>query len=101
MAKLMITTQVLENYGSEEQPFWKAKGGSDYVVRNFTDFNRVNAVVAQLRADIEIDNAFCSEYIVSWSVEDDDYLTEFEQSQLDYEGRIDFPATELELGTVA
>jgi len=38
---------------------------------------------------------------VSWSVEDDDYLTEFEQSQLDYEGRIDFPATELELGTVA
>ena len=101
MAKLMITTQVLENYGSEEQPFWKAKGGSDYVVRNFTDFNRVNAVVAQLRADIEIDNAFCSEYIVSWSVEDDDYLTEFEQSQLDYEGRIDFPPTELELGTVA
>ena len=101
MAKLMITTQVLENYGSLEQPFWKAKGGSDYVVRNFTDFNRVNAVVAQLRADIEIDNAFCSEYIVSWSVEDDDYLTEFEQSQLDYEGRIDFPATELELGTVA
>ena len=101
MAKLMITTQVLENYGSLEQPFWKAKGGSDYVVRNFTDFNRVNAVVAQLRADIEIDNAFCSEYIVSWSVEDDDYLTEFEQSQLDYEGRIDFPPTELELGTVA
>ena len=101
MAKLMITTQVLENYGSLEQPFWKAKGGSDYVVRNFTDFNRVNAVVAQLRADIEIDNAFCSEYIVSWSVEDDDYLTEFEQSQLDYEGRIDFPAVELELGTVA
>lgn len=101
MAKLMITTQVLENYGSEEQPFWKAKGGSDYVVRNFTDFNRVNAVVAQLRADIEIDNAFCSEYIVSWSVEDDDYLTEFEQSQLDYEGRIDFPAVELEVGTVA
>ena len=101
MAKLMITTQVLENYGSEEQPFWKAKGGSDYVVRNFTDFNRVNAVVAQLRADIEIDNPFCQEYIVSWSVEDDDYLTEFEQSQLDYEGRIDFPAIELELGTVA
>lgn len=101
MAKLMITTQVLENYGSEEQPFWKAKGGSDYVVRNFTEFNRVNAVVAQLRADIEIDNAFCSEYIVSWSVEDDDYLTEFEQSQLDHQGRIDFPATELEVGAMA
>ena len=101
MAKLMITTQVLENYGSEEQPFWKYKGGSDYVVRNFTEFNRVNHVVAELRPQIEIDNAFCCEYIVSWSVEDDDYLTDFERSQLEYEGRIDFPPTELELGTVA
>jgi hypothetical protein len=30
-------------------------------------------------------------------VEADDYLTEFEQSQLDYEGQIRFPAKELEL----
>jgi hypothetical protein len=97
MAKLLISTQVLENYGTEDNPFWKAKGGSDYVVRNFTAFNRVNQVVSSLRAEIEIDNPFCSEYIVSWSVEDDDYLTDFERSQLQYEGRIDFPAQELKL----
>jgi hypothetical protein len=30
-------------------------------------------------------------------VVDDDYLTDFERSQLVYEGRIDFPATELRL----
>jgi len=30
----------------------------------------------------------------------DDYLTEFEQSQLDYEGRIAYPATRLTLETV-
>ena len=28
MAKLMITTQVYENYGSADVPYWKAKGGN-------------------------------------------------------------------------
>ena len=97
MAKLLIVTQVLENYGSEDNPFWKAKGSNEYVVKNFTAFTTVNATVQSLRHEIEIDNPFCSEYIVSWEVVDDDYLTDFERSQLEYEGRIDFPATELEL----
>lgn len=97
MAKLLIVTQVLENYGSEADPFWKAKGGSEYVIKNFTAFNAVNATVQSLRDQIEIDNPLYSEYIVSWEVVDNDYLTDFERSQLVYEGRIDFPATELEL----
>ena len=97
MAKLLIVTQVLENYGSEDNPFWKAKGGSEYVIKNFTAFNAVNATVQSLRSKIEIDNLLYSEYIVSWEVVDDDYLTDFERSQLEYEGRIDFPAIELEL----
>jgi hypothetical protein len=97
MAKLLIVTQVLENYGSEVDPFWKAKGGSEYVIKNFTALNAVNATVQSLRHQIEIDNPLYSEYIVSWEVVDDDYLTDFERSQLVYEGRIDFPATELEL----
>ena len=97
MAKLLIVTQVLENYGSEDNPFWKAKGSSEYVVKNFTAFNAVNATVQSLRHEIEIDNPLYSEYIVSWEVVDNDYLTDFERSQLVYEGRIDFPAIELEL----
>jgi hypothetical protein len=97
MAKLLIVTQVLENYGSEADPFWKAKGGSEYVIKNFTALNAVNATVQSLRHQIEIDNPLYSEYIVSWEVVDNDYLTDFERSQLVYEGRIDFPATELEL----
>ena len=97
MAKLLIVTQVLENYGSEDNPWWKAKGSSEYVVKNFTALNAVNATVQSLRDQIEIDNPLYSEYIVSWEVVDNDYLTDFERSQLVYEGRIDFPATELEL----
>jgi len=39
--KLLITTQVYENYGAHDwdgvgecPQYWKAKGGSDYVVKN-------------------------------------------------------------------
>ena len=95
MAKLLITTQILENYGSEDNPYWKAKGGEDYVVKNFRDFNRVNEVVMALRSQIEIDNPFCQEYIAGWEVVADDYLTEFERSQLQFEGKVSYAPREL------
>ena len=95
MAKLIITTQVLENYGTEDNPYWKAKGGEDYVVKNFRDFNRVNEVVMALRSQIEIDNPFCQEYIAGWEVVADDYLTEFERSQLQFEGKVSYAPREL------
>ena len=100
MAKLMITTQVLENYGSEENPYWKAKGGVDYVVSNFTNFNDVKSFIDSIREQVEIDNCFCQEYIVSWHVADDDYLTDFERQQLEFDGRITYPAQELDLEEV-
>ncbi len=91
MAKLLIQTQVYENYGYR----WKAKGGGDYVVKNFKDFNRVTEFVMALRSQVEQDNEFYREHIIGWEVVADDYLTEFEQSQLEYEGQIRYPANEL------
>ena len=35
------------------------------------------------------------ETIVNWRIVANDYLTEFEQSKLKYEGKIDYPAREL------
>lgn len=97
MAKLMIATQVYENYGSSDQPYWKAKGGTDYVVRNFTAFNDLAETIADIRESIEASDDFYVESIVNWFVADDDYLTEFERSQLEYDGRIIYPAQELVL----
>ena len=97
MSKLLITTQVYENYGDADKPHWKAKGGSDYVVKNFKDFNRVTETVMALRGKIECDNDMCREYIIGWEVVADDYLTEFERDQLEYEGKIRFPSVEVEL----
>jgi hypothetical protein len=104
MAKLLITTQVYENYGSHDwdgkgecPQYWKAKGGSDYMVKNFRDFGRVTEVIMALRGKVEADNEYFREYIIDWEVVTDDYLTEFELDQLEFEGKIMFPVKELEL----
>ena len=48
-----------------------------------------------LRAQIESDNDHFRETVIDFRLVKDDYLTEFEQSQLDYEGSIRYPAKEL------
>jgi len=96
MAKLMISTQVYENYGSAEKPHWKAKGGCDYAVRNFNgNYSKALAVVTALRDKIEQDNEYFREHIIDWAIEADDYLTEDERLQIQYEGKIIYPAKEL------
>jgi hypothetical protein len=94
MAKLLITTQVYENYGAHDwdgvgecPQYWKAKGGSDYVVKKI-NVNKVTETVMGVRSQIECDNQAYREKIIDWSIVADDALTEFEQSQLDYEGKI-------------
>jgi len=102
MAKLLITTQVYENYGAHDwdgvgecPQYWKAKGGNDYVVKKFRDLNKVTETVMALRGQIECDNEGFRETIINFEVVANDYLTEFEKSQLEYEGSIRYPAKEL------
>jgi len=94
MAKLLITTQVYENYGAHDwdgvgecPSYWKAKGGSDYVVKNI-NVNKITETVTGVRGQIEQDNYAFRESIIDFEVVADDALTEFEQSQLNYEGVI-------------
>ena len=101
MAKLLITTQVYENYGAHDwdgvgecPSYWKAKGGSDYVVKKI-NVNKVTETVMGLRSQIECDNEYYREHIINFEVVANDYLTEFEKDQLEYEGKIRFPAKEL------
>jgi hypothetical protein len=100
MMKLLITTQVYENYGAHDwdgkgecPQYWKAKGGSDYVVKQFKG-DPTTAVMA-LRDQIEESNEGYRESIIDFRLVADDYLTEFEQSQLDYEGKITYASKEL------
>ena len=94
MAKLLITTQVYENYGSADEPYWKPKGGSDYVVKKI-NVNKVTETVMGVRGQIECDNYAFRETIIDWTIVADDALTEFEQSQLAYEGKIRYGSKEI------
>lgn len=105
MSKLLIQTQCFENYawgedgtlGTGANAYWKAKGGGDYVVRNVDECDMLDIIVDRVRSKIEQDNDGFREYIIGYSVVADDYLTEFERDQLDYEGKITYPAHEVVL----
>ena len=101
--KLLITTQVRENYGAHDwdgvgecPQYWKAKGGNDYVLRDFKGSDRqARYAVEELRDQFESNNDYFHEYVLSWEIVEDDFLTEFEQSQLEYDGEIRYPAKEI------
>lgn len=103
MAKLLISTQVYENYGAHDwdgkgecPSYWKAKGGNDYVVKKFRGGDEAATVaVMGLRSQIEQNNEYYQETIIGWKIVADKHLTEFEQSQLDYEGKITYGSKEL------
>ena len=97
MTKLVIYTQVYENYGDADQPHWKAKGGGDYFVRNVDECDMVDVIVDRVRGQIECNNEMFREYIIGWRVVADDYLTEFERNQILWDGKITYPAQELEI----
>jgi hypothetical protein len=99
--KLLISTQVFENYawredgtlGTGDDAYWKAKGGNDYVVKNFKG-DPTTAVMA-LRSQVEQNNEGYREQIVDWQIVTNNFLTQFERDQLEYDGEITYPAKEL------
>jgi len=95
MAMIVIRTQYMENYGAHDwngegecPQYWKMKGGSEYKVTGVPLNSDLQAVVDM--ANVEYSNHYAREYIIDWSVEADDYLSEFERSQLEWEGEIQF-----------
>ena len=106
MAKLLIQTQVQENYGAHDwdgvgecPQYWKFKGGQDFFVPmgNSINSETATAIVMAVRGEIEENSYYFRRHIVGWDVVADDFMTEFEKSQLEYEGEITYPAKVLEL----
>ena len=101
---LVITTQLQENYGAHDwdgqgacPQYWKFKGGSEYKVKGVEIGMDYQAIVDGLRDQIEEDSVYFREHIVDFNIVADDYLTEFERDQLEFDGSITYPARELEL----
>lgn len=100
--KLHIITQYMENYGAHDwdgegecPQYWKMKGGEDYFILN-VDETEVDAAIAQVRSDIEWNDIGSRQYIIGYGLVANDFMTEFEVSQLEYDGKITCPAKVLE-----
>ena len=96
--KILITTQYRENYGTESDPYWKFKGGSDYFIPGVDPLKVAPGVlVERVRGEIEYAGPMSEEYILDWELVADDALSPSEQDQMELDGEILYPATVLEL----
>jgi len=103
MLNIHVHTQYCENYGDSQNPFWKFKGGSTYVL---TGFNHplsdgigaaAQSAVNSVRPQIECDNDACREYIIDWEFAPVDALTQDEQDQQNFDGRVSYPSKRIAL----
>lgn len=82
---LLVSTQCYENYAFDaegrldtDRPYWKAKGGDDYLVTCATldaDSTALEQliVIDRVRDQIEIDNGGFQESIIGWRIVPADY----------------------------
>ena len=96
---LVIATQDYENYaahtGFDGSYRWKAKGGSMFKITGVPADADLDAVVDMVRSEIERDDEYFQTSIIGYGPQADDYLSDFERSQLEYEGSITFPEPEI------
>ena len=95
MVMLVIRTQIHENYGAHDwdgtgecPQYWKAKGGTEYKILDVPLNINYNEFVKFVLTGIETDTDHFNEYMVDWTVEEDNYLSWFERSQLQFDGAI-------------
>ena len=102
--KAIFTTQVFENYawredgsiGTGADASFKPKGGDEYVVKN-VDKSQMLRILKEVKAQVEVSNDYFKETVVDFVLVEDDYLTEYERSQLEYDGCIVYSPKELEM----
>ena len=96
---LVIHTQYQENYGAHDwdgkgvcPQHWKFKDGTEYKITGVPQGVDLDEVVELMRGDIEESSNYCRVDIVGRFLEKDDYLSWYERSQLDFDGKIQDPS---------
>lgn len=97
--KFHITTQYHENYGDTDNPYWKCKGGDEYIVDvpGFDYDDEMANKKGQMIMDtlyhvLEHGGEYTAEYVIGWGFVPDDFQTLFERDQLEMDGVIQYPA---------
>jgi hypothetical protein len=96
-ARLIVHTQVHENYGAHDwdgtgecPQYWKAKGGSDYLVAELSVEDamkgpqHIQALVNAALPRIESCDEYWHEYVIDWGLYWEGELTHDEQMYADF-----------------
>jgi hypothetical protein len=104
---LVIQTQDQENYGAHAwdgegacPQRWKFKGGSCYKITNVPQSVSPDTIVGLVRSEIEQSGDYYRVDIVGYGVEADGWTSEFEKSQLEYDGEIVYPEPTIDYGDI-
>ena len=105
MMKIVIATQYHENYGAHDwdgkgqcPQYWKAKGGSEYVVSRKLTYNEsidtklVDSIVKAATEKVSRNDDFCREYVIDWYLIADDELTAEEKQWVEWTGKVSYPS---------
>jgi len=102
---LVVDTQFMENYGAHAwdgegacPQYWKFKGGCSYKVTGVPDSFDPELAVSIVSPEIVKDNDYCREFILGYRLEADDWLSDFEQSQLEQDGSVTYPEPTIDFG---
>ncbi len=96
--KLVATTLVWTNAGTEDMPLWRASGGKEYVIARFDyepTLSEIGAVMESKRHLIENHYPTLHETLSGWQLYMDGFMTHNEYMQHHLTQSVDFPATDL------
>jgi len=95
--KLVIATQHYENYGAHDwdgegecPQRWKAKGGECFQVTGLSEDCDMEAIVDCVRDRVDFRNEGFESIILGYRLEEDSWMSDFEKSQLEYDGVITY-----------
>ena len=105
MMKIVIATQYHENYGAHDwdgkgqcPQYWKAKGGSEYVLSRKLTFNEslsttlVDSLVKAATEKVSRNDDYAREYVIDWYLIADDELTAEEKQWVEWTGKVSYPS---------
>jgi len=89
---LYFYTQDYENYGSAEKPYWKPKGGSDFIL----DADEwTESMIDNVYSIIEKSDEMYISDVIGHQEVNSKFITDSEQMQLENEGGVEIAACRL------
>lgn len=96
--KLVVSSFVWMNVGSQDLPLWKTTGGKEYIVKYFRGeptFEMINQELDKVAHMFEGGDAVVRETVAGFEVYFADAPTNSELLQINLNGAIDFPPIDL------